>query len=478
MRLVPHEGEAARQDAAIAHRAEQLPGGEKLGPFALQAFAIGARHAGRKPLDRLGPLAAPPRDKRRLASERPPGGVRRPPQPVDQERPHPPQAPGESPQAFALSGEMGARRMAGETAGQSRRPERTLVDARPHPRGHRLRRAVEALARLRDDRLPARQRAGERPKVGAKALAVAPDRAAAARVELRDCGEEVGAHRHGEFSRRGRRRRAPVRRMVDEGPVGLVADGGDDGDCAAGGGAHHRLVVEAHQVFERAAAASHDQNVRPRRGPIRGERVEAVDGRCDLGRGGLSLHPHRPDDDPDREAVGEPVEDVANDGAGRRRHHADDPRQERDCALARGVEQAFLGKLLAPRLEQRHQRPDAGKLERVDHDLVARFARKSGQFPGRDDFEPFLGLELEPLEGAAPDDGVEARVGVLEAEIGVSRAVRPAIAGNLAPDAHVAEAVLDGALERARQFANGDLGRVRSARVRLGHRPTMPHPGG
>ena len=83
------------------------------------------------------------------------------------------------------------------------------------------------------------------------------------------------------------------------------------------------------------------------------------------------MHAHRPDDDPDREAVGEAVQNVANDGAGRRRHDADHFRQERNLALARGVEQPFLGEFLAPRLEERHQRAEAGELERLDHDLVA-----------------------------------------------------------------------------------------------------------
>ena len=234
------------------------------------------------------------------------------------------------------------------------------------------------------------------------------------------------------------------------------------------------LVVEAHEILERAAAARDDQHVRPRRRPVRRQRIEAVDRRRDLGRGGLSLHAHRPDDDPNREAVGETVQNVANDGAGRRRHDADDFRQERNLALARGVEQPLRGEFPAPRLEQRHQRADAGELERLDHDLVARFAREGRQSAGRDDFEPLLRLDAHPLERAAPNDGVEPRVGVLEAEIGVARGMRPAIAGNLAPDAHVAEPVLDGAFERARQFADGDFGRIGRARVRLGHRRTMP----
>ena len=69
----------------------------------------------------------------------------------------------------------------------------------------------------------------------------------------------------------------------------------------AGGGAHDGLVVEAHEVLERAAAASDDQHIGPRRSAVRGKCVEAVDRRGDLGRGGLALHPDRPDDDPDRE---------------------------------------------------------------------------------------------------------------------------------------------------------------------------------
>ena len=172
------------------------------------------------------------------------------------------------------------------------------------------------------------------------------------------------------------------------------------------------------------------------------------------------------------------MQNVANDGAGRRGHHADDSRQERRLALARGVEQPLLGEFPAPRLEQRHQRADSGELERLDHDLVGRLAGEGGQSPGRDDFEPLLGLEPHALKRGAPNDGVEPRVGVLQAKIGVAGGMAAAIAGNLAPDAHIAEPVLDRALERARQFADGDFGRIGGARVRLCHRLIMPDPAG
>ncbi len=65
-------------------------------------------------------------------------------------------------------------------------------------------------------------------------------------------------------------------------------------------------------------------------------------------------------------------------------------RQERQQLLARGVEQAFGGELLLALLDQRHQRAEAGRLERLDHDLVFRLARIGGEPAGDDDLEPFL----------------------------------------------------------------------------------------
>ena len=137
--------------------------------------------------------------------------------------------------------------------------------------------------------------------------------------------------------------------------------------------------------------------------PPAAQRIEAVDRRGDFGRRRLALHPHRPHDDVDRESVGEPVQNVADDRAGRRRHHADHPRQERNLALARGVEQPLRGELLSPRLEERHQRADAGELQLLDDDLVARLAGKGGELSGRDDFDALLGLDLHADEGGAPD---------------------------------------------------------------------------
>src|SRR5208337_4946371 len=117
-------------------------------------------------------------------------------------------------------------------------------------------------------------------------------------------------------------------------------------------------------------------------------------------------------------------------------------------ALARGIEQALRGERLAPRLEERHQGAEPRKLELLDDDLIARLARKGRELAGRDDLEPLLRFDAHAQEGRSPDDRVEPGVRVLEAEIGVARGMRAAIAENLAAHADIAEAVLDRPLDR------------------------------
>ena len=72
--------------------------------------------------------------------------------------------------------------------------------------------------------------------------------------------------------------------------------------------------------------------------PAGGKRVEAGTAAVASAPDGLALHAHRPDQDMHREAVLDAVDDVADDGAGRRGHDADDARHEGQaaaCAPAR-----------------------------------------------------------------------------------------------------------------------------------------------
>ena len=67
----------------------------------------------------------------------------------------------------------------------------------------------------------------------------------------------------------------------------------------------------------------------------------------------------RPDQHPARKALGEPVQNVANDGAGRRRDDADHRRDVRQELLSRFVEQSFRGEPALALFEQRHERAKA-----------------------------------------------------------------------------------------------------------------------
>ena len=202
---------------------------------------------------------------------------------------------------------------------------------------------IEPLARQREQFLGRGQGAHRRAQLGAPRLLAAVPAGERAPREAVDARQQLHAHRHRHLGGRGRRRRAHVGGEVDERHVGLVPDRGDQRDHARGHGPHHDLLVERPQVLERAAAARDDEEVGPADRPVQRQRVEAMDGGGDLLGGAVALHPHRPHDHVAREAVGEPVQDVADDGAGRRGDDADQLRQERQQLLARGVEQAFGG---------------------------------------------------------------------------------------------------------------------------------------
>ncbi len=77
---------------------------------------------------------------------------------------------------------------------------------------------------------------------------------------------KIGPDRYCHFRGTCRGRRAHVGGKIDQRPVGLVANGGNDRDPRCGDGADHRLIVEAPEVFKAAAAARHDQDVRTGQG--------------------------------------------------------------------------------------------------------------------------------------------------------------------------------------------------------------------
>ena len=256
--------------------------------------------------------------------------------------------------------------------------------------------------------------------------------------------------------------------------IDYAADRRDQGEDAGGGGADHDLLVERPEVLQRAAAARDDQQIGPRDPAALRQRVEAADrGRDLLGRA-FALHLDRPHQHAAGKTVLQPMQDVADHGAGRRGHDADHLRQPRQELLARLVEQAFGCELLLALLHQRHQRADAGGLQRLDHDLVFRGARIGRELAGGDDLEPLLGLEAHAPVHALPDHRLDLGALVLEREIAMAGGVGAAEAGDLAADPDMAIGVLHRPLQGLREFGDGEFGRV-VKRFRRRHRQSIRH---
>jgi hypothetical protein len=157
------------------------------------------------------------------------------------------------------------------------------------------------------------------------------------------------------------------------------------------------------------------------------------------------------------------VNNVANDGTGRGRHHAYDLRHKRQWPLASRIEQAFRREGPLALFEQRHQRAFARQLQAVDDDLVLGAAGVGRHLARGDDFGAVLRPEGEPAGIAAPDHCVDARGLVLQREIAMARAVALE-AGNLAANADVAELAFDDSLHRARELADRQRRRIVAGR--------------
>ena len=124
-------------------------------------------------------------------------------------------------------------------------------------------------------------------------------------------------------------------------------------------------------------------------------------------------------------------------------------------------EQALGGEPLLALLEQRQQRADPGRLERVDDDLIFRAVGIGGDAAARHDLEPLVGLEFEPLEGAPPDHRLDAGALVLQGEIAMSARMPALEAGDLAAELHQPIGVLDRPLEREGKLRDGIFDEIR-----------------
>ena len=240
---------------------------------------------------------------------------------------------------------------------------------------------------------------------------------------LLQVGGDFHATRHGEFGGSGGGGGAAVGGEVDQGGVGFVADGGDQRDGAGRRRAHHGFVVEGHQVFEAATAAGDDDHVWPRNGAAGLEAGEAFDGFGDTLGGPLALHRHGPEDEVAREAAGQGGLDVLDHRALGGGDDADHGGQQRQGALAGGVEQAFLGQAQAQRLDAGEQGAGAGVFHAVDDELVGGAFAIGADLALGDHFHPVLRHQAEARDGEFPHHTGDLAALILQREVDVAAGI-------------------------------------------------------
>jgi hypothetical protein len=136
--------------------------------------------------------------------------------------------------------------------------------------------------------------------------------------------------------------------------------------------------------------------------------------------------------------------------------------------LSRLVEQALGGQSALAFLEQRHQRAETGRLQRLHHDLVLRAVRISGEPSGDHHFETRFEFEFDARGRAAPDDAGDAGALILEIEVNVAVRVITDFT-EFAAHAHVAIRILDGALKRRRELGDGQFRQIEAWFVHRGN---------
>ncbi len=145
-----------------------------------------------------------------------------------------------------------------------------------------------------------------------------------------------------------------------------MPNGGDDGNRRARERARDPRVVERAQVFQRAAATAHDQDLGrcgATRMPQRGD---------DRSRGAVTLNAARIDQHirPRRPAADD-RDDIPNRRPLQRGHHPDAARIGRQRPLASRIEEALGGKLLSRPLEGQAPEALAARRQLADHELEA-----------------------------------------------------------------------------------------------------------
>lgn len=275
----------------------------------------------------------------------------------------------------------------------------------------------------------------------------------------------LGGVRDDAFGGIGRRRRAHVRNVVEDGGVRLVADGGDYGRLRRDDGALEGLFREGKQVFDGAAAAGDDNHVDVR---VCVEDLQRADDGADS-FGALDRGVFHAELDVWPAALGH-GEDVALCMGAARGNKTDLVRQIGQRLLAGGIEEPLTGELLAEHLDARQEVAQADLPDVVDHDGKLAAALVEVGLAVDDDAVALCGARLHGAElaGGYAQGNRLVLVDVAEYEECESPLRLVIDLGKLALDPQVAELInppLDGVVD------HGDgpwgLGRRRGMRHRV-----------
>ena len=243
-------------------------------------------------------------------------------------------------------------------------------------------------------------------------------------------GDELGGGRWGGG--------AEVGDEVGNGEVGLVADGGDDGEGGGGDDAGEALVVEAGEILKGATTAGDDDEI-----DATGMLIEPADGAGDRSGAARALHDGRVDEEVETGvAAADDVHDVADDGPGGRGDDADAVGKGGQRTLARGVEEAFGEEAGLELIEGELQSTDAAGLHSFGDELELATGFVDGEAAADEDGETVCGTEAEKAGLAAEKDDRDLGVAVFEREIDVAGGCGAAV-GDFAFDPEVRIAKLD-----------------------------------
>src|SRR5690606_27249333 len=155
--------------------------------------------------------------------------------------------------------------------------------------------------------------------------------------------DQVAADRNCDFSRCRWCWSPSIRSEIDKGGIGFMPHRRYQGNLRGRSGADHDFFVESPEIFQAAPAARDNPQFGWRRRPRSRQAVEALDRRGDLLGSTLPLHQYRPDQNAPGKAFLQAMENVADHGAGRRSHDANDFRKKGQGALALLGKEPFGG---------------------------------------------------------------------------------------------------------------------------------------